>query len=234
MASVRPEVTSRTAAPRAKILRSREPSEPPDLPNLLAHDLKSPLAAISMNLDFALSELKEPAHEPIRAALEDCKEANARAVRIVSDMAEALRLVSGSRKPFLSDVPASELIESVVASASSSAAARGVRIVWASGDDLVRADFDLLESALERLVQRALRHATETCLIDQRGGTFVIRAPSSPSETAPVDNTLSVLFAEAAIRALSGSLAVEVTAGGLVYRICVPLADRAPGAEVIR
>jgi K+-sensing histidine kinase KdpD len=234
MASVRPEVTSRKAAPRAKILRSREPPERHDLPDLLAHDLKSPLAAISMNLDFALSELNEPGQEPIRAALRDCKEANARAVRIVSDMAEALRLVSGNRKPSLSDVAASKLLESVVASASPSACARGVRIVWASGDDLIRADFELLEGALERLVQRALRHATETCLIDQRGGTFVIRAPTSSSATAAADNTLSVLFAEAAIRALNGRLAIEMTAGALVYRVRVPMAERAPGVEIIR
>jgi signal transduction histidine kinase len=234
MASVRPEVTSRRAPPRAKTLRSRKPPQPRDLPNLLAHDLKSPLAAISMNLDFALSELNEPAHEPIRAALRDCKEANARAVRIVSDMAEALRLVAGNRKPFLTDVAAPKLIESVVASASAGAAARGVRIVWASSDDLVRADFDLLEGALERLVQRALRHATETCLIDQRGGTFVIRAPTSSSGTAAVDSSLSVLFAEAAVRALSGRLSIEMTAGALVYRVSVPVAERAPGVEVIR
>src|SRR5580698_8401786 len=41
---------------------------------LLAHDLKSPLAAIAMNLDFALDELGEDAPSATREALADCRQ----------------------------------------------------------------------------------------------------------------------------------------------------------------
>lgn len=232
--SVRPEATIRKTPLRPKVLRSPQATLPEDLPSLLAHDLRSPLAAISMNLDFALSELTDPALESVRAALEDCKEANARALRIVSDMADTARLDSGDRRLSVRDVQASKIIESVVMSTSPAAAARGVRIVWASGDELVRADVDLLESALERLVQRAVRHAIETCLIDQRGGTFVIRAETLSESTDAAAQALSVVFAEAAIRAQGGRLGMETVPGTLVYRVTLPTLDRTLEAELSR
>lgn len=222
MASVRPEVRSRTTAVRAKVLRTAQPAEPNDYLNLLAHDLRSPLAAISMNLDFALCELTNAADGPLRAALQDCKEANARAVRIVSDMAEALRLASGDRQPSLRNTSASKVIDVVVARVSSGAAARDVRIAWTSGDDLVHADVDLLESALERLVQEAVRHASGCCHIDQRRGTFVIRAQAASEKAHGAASALSVVFAEAAIRAQRGRLVTETDAGDLVYRVMLP------------
>src|SRR5580700_1369980 len=69
-----------------------------DIAGLLAHDLRTPLAAISMNIDFVLGEL-EGESESTRAALKDCREANLRAVRLVSDMADALQLANGERRP---------------------------------------------------------------------------------------------------------------------------------------
>ncbi|HXX67688.1 MAG TPA: histidine kinase dimerization/phospho-acceptor domain-containing protein [Polyangiaceae bacterium] len=226
MASVRPEARSRTSALRAKVLREAQPNDANHL-NLLAHDLRTPLAAISMNLDFALSELPDQEYGPVRAALQDCKEANARAVRLVSDMANALRLSSGDHEPSLRDVSASKVVASVVASASAGAATRGVRIGWTSSDDLVRADADLLECALDRVVQEAVRHANGSCHVDQRGGTFVIRAGTVAESLDSARSSLSIVFAEAAIRAQRGRFAAETVAGELVYRVTLPTADRA-------
>jgi signal transduction histidine kinase len=233
MASIRPQGTSRNPPPRAKLLRPGELTGQDGLSSLLAHDLKSPLAAISMNLEYALSELRGAEHQAVRAALEDCREANARAVRIVSDMADAMRLVSGDRRASLRDVAASKVIESAVARAAADASARGVRIAWASSDDLVRADPNLLASALDRLVLRAVRHAIGTCVVDHRAGTIVIRAEVSQSGDA-AGHALSVVFAEAAIRAQGGRFGVETTSGALVYQVSLPLVSRPDDAEVIR
>src|SRR5580704_7798183 len=42
-----------------------------DIAGLLAHDLRTPLSAIAMNLDFVLGELEGTEAESVRAALED-------------------------------------------------------------------------------------------------------------------------------------------------------------------
>lgn len=234
MANVRPEVVRRNSAPRAKALRPGEPKGQEALSSLLAHDLKSPLAAISMNLEYALSELGGAEYGSIRAALEDCRAANAHAVRIVSDMADAVRLASGERRPSLRDVVASKVIESAVARASVDAAVRGVRIAWTSSDDLLRADPNLLASALERLVQRAVRHATGTCSVDHKAGAIVIRTETVSEGGEPSGNALAFVFVEAAIHAQGGSFGVEMASGALVYRVSLPLVGRPGDGEVIR
>jgi K+-sensing histidine kinase KdpD len=96
------------AALRAKTLRN---SDREQWPVLLAHDLKTPLSAISINVDFALAELADGMPDSVRAALADCKEANARALRLVQDMADGLRLASGDLKATLADVAIAPIVE---------------------------------------------------------------------------------------------------------------------------
>ena len=157
-ASFRPTAAKGPPAPR--MMRSGELcAVRDDIAGLLAHDLKTPLAAISMNLDFVLDELGRQASGAMRSALEDCRVANARAIRIVGDMVDAARLASGEHKVTLVEVDASALLGGLVRAAAPEAAARGVRMVWHTDDDVVRGDADLLPRALERLLERALRHA---------------------------------------------------------------------------
>src|SRR5258708_39827722 len=99
VASIEPEQVGGAPIAARKMSRSGELHiVRDDLAGLVAHDLRTPLAAISMNLDFALDELPPGASEAVRAALEDCRGANARAVRVVSDMADAVQLSSGERR----------------------------------------------------------------------------------------------------------------------------------------
>jgi K+-sensing histidine kinase KdpD len=194
-----------------------------DLTGLLAHDLKTPLAAIAMNLDYVLSEMDPNSADALRSALEDCRQANARAIRIVSDMADVARLAVGDYRPTLCEFCPVGIIERVANAAAEEAATREVRIVWSSTKDPVTAEPELLARVLDRLVERALRYARpgSALAIDHRAQTVSVHA-----ETATVyrgespSRALATHFAEAAIQALGGTLDTETDGKrGLVYRV---------------
>jgi signal transduction histidine kinase len=208
--------------PRAR--RTGEPSLVREgLTALLAHDLKTPLAAISMNLDFVLTELPPDALSgAVRAALDDCRVANARAIRILTDMADAARIQAGERRASLTDVDIRALLAGLACSTASEAAARDVRLVWSSDVQVVKGDEDLLGRALERLLERALRHARMGGTIDValHESTIVIRVPASASDegcAAPPETAihgLAMHFADAAMRAQGGAVWSERAADG--------------------
>jgi len=226
-ASLRPNPTNGVPAPRARQASSGELcAVRDDIAGLLAHDLKTPLAAISMNLDFVLDELGKEASGTMRSALEDCRAANTRAIRIVSDMADAVRLVSGERKVALTDVDAASLLGGLVRAAAPEAASRGVRMVWHADAEVVRADADLLSRALERLLERALRHSRAGGAIEivLRQATVSIRVRPAPADKverpAPESamRALGTYFAEAAVRAQGGAVWTETEGdGSLVF-----------------
>ena len=229
-ASVRPVSTSRKPPARAKRIGDH-PVARDGLTALLAHDLKTPLAAISMNLDFVLAELPtEAVSGTLRAALDDCRAANARAIRILTDMADAVRLQSGERRANLVDVDVRALLAGVARRAASDAAARSVRLVWSADAEVVRGDEDLLGRAVDRLLERALRHsraggAIELALCE---GTIVIRVRSATRDEAgdslpdSAMRGLAMLFADAAMRAQGGTVWTDREADGSLL-FCVGL-----------
>jgi signal transduction histidine kinase len=197
-----------------------------DLARLLAHDLKTPLAAISMNLDFALSELQSDAPAVLREALDDCREANARAVRIVSDMADAVRLIGGDRRPILTEVDAAVVIAAAVKTLASDAAGRGVSVHFTAHRQIVNADVDLFTRALERTLERALRHSRAGGAIEitLRARSIAVRVDAgTPSAEDPPAHGLAWYFAEAAMRAQGGTLWTEMDGDGvLTFRLSLP------------
>jgi signal transduction histidine kinase len=236
-ASVRPDTAVGTAAsPGRAPVRATRIGElslvREGLTTLLVHDLKTPLAAISMNLDFVLAELPpEVLPAPMRAAIEDCRAANVRAIRILSDMADAVRLQSGERRANLGDVDVQSLLTGIARRAAPEAAARGVRLVWAADAQIVRGDEDLLGRAMERLLERALRHARIGGTIDitLREATLVIRVRSAAPEdgaSAPPESAtrgLAMHFADAAMRAQGGAVWTESDSeGALLFCISLP------------
>jgi signal transduction histidine kinase len=234
VASARPPQLTHARPPvpiRAK--RIGEVSRVSDgLTALLAHDLKTPLAAISMNLDFVMAELPSAAlPDTVRAALDDCRAANARAIRILTDMADAVRLQSGEQRSSITDVNIQELITAVARRAGSEAAARGVRLVWSADAQIVRGDEDLLGRALERLLERALRHTrlggTIDIALDE--STIVIRVLGAASDEACASlaesaiHGLAMHFADVAMRAQGGAVWTEGDVdGSLLFCMRLP------------
>jgi signal transduction histidine kinase len=219
-ASLKPEAVS---VMRGRATRSGElVAVRDDIAGLLAHDLKTPLSAISMNLDFVLDVLGRQASGPLRSALEDCRAANSRAIRMVTDMADAMRLAAGERRVALTDVDVSALLGGLVRAAAPEAAARGVRMVWCADSEIARADADLLSRALDRLLERALRHARSggAIEINLRSSTVTIRVKPGPGgelDPTPPDAAMRALgtyFAEAALRAQGGAVWTENDADG--------------------
>ncbi len=214
--------------PKALKATGRHPTARQDLTRLLAHDLKTPLAAIAMNLDFALSEIDGESRDGLKSALEDCRYANACAIRIVSDMADVVRLATGDYRPTLSEVDPLDLLGGVMRRAADDANARGVRIEWSAEGGIIAADADLLARALDRLVERALRHARGGTVVtlEYARGAIVIRVDSASSSVPDASAcALAIRFAEAALNAQGGAFQDESDGlGRLTYRVTPAMA----------
>ena len=150
---------------RAKPLRpvaSQARRRPEGVYRLLAHDLKTSLASIAMNLDFAMAELPSSGGTAVAPALEDCREANARAIRIVSDMADGRSLCDRGLSPEVGYLEVSSVGWSRNLrwpEATSEAAVRAIDITATTDQTRVLADADLLSRVIDRLLERALRQA---------------------------------------------------------------------------
>lgn len=209
-----------------------EPTAPRDaLAGMLAHDLRTPLAALSMNLDFALAELAPDAGKEVRSALEDCRASSAHAIRMIGYMADAVLLASGRGHPTFAEVDVQWLVADAVRRAAPDAAARGVRMVWSSPPARVRADPELLVRAIDAVLERALRHACPGGSIDvtTREKVLVVRLrfgagrEARREEAEAATGSLAALFAEAALRAQGGALLVEIDAeGSLLFALELP------------
>jgi two-component system sensor histidine kinase/response regulator len=202
-----------------------------DLAGMLAHDLKTPLAALMMNLDYALSELPEGTTDAVRSALEDCRSANARAAGIIADMADAGRLESGALHASPGDIDVGSLLGDAVAAVAPDAATRRVRLTWSADVAIAWADATLTQRAIERLLERAVRHAPAGGIVEVslRRGVLSIRVvtngtdPDIGANPAAAGRALTMYFAETVIRSQGGAVWVENDADGmLVFRIAMP------------
>lgn len=199
-----------------------------DTVELLAHDLRSPLATIAMNLDFTLSELGPDLPPSVRGALEDCSQSSQVAVTLVADMVDALLLASGELRPRLDDVDVQTLLASVVQDIATEASSRGVQLTWEAEPSVVRADAGLLHRALQRVLARALRYARSGAVLDVtlRTGMAAVRVRSTHSEPLAAEagmRALAMRFADAALRAQGGAVWVEAEPdGGLLFCVALP------------
>ncbi|HLK36806.1 MAG TPA: histidine kinase dimerization/phospho-acceptor domain-containing protein [Polyangiaceae bacterium] len=216
--------------PSASSARKKEESSPEirvvgnDVARLIAHDLKTPLAAIAINLDFALSELHSDAPSVLRDALTDCRDANARAARTVTDMADAVRLAAGECATTVTEVDAAQIIVDVIDVTRREAQARGLTVRSQAATRIVRANGDLLRRALERTLERSFRDArpASTIEVSLRTRSIAVRVDAVASTDSSARG-LAVYFVSAAMRAQGGGFWTEVDADGLLtYRLSFP------------
>jgi signal transduction histidine kinase len=191
----------------------------------LAHDLKTPLAAIAMNIEFVLSELsRDPRAAPLCAALDDCRAANTRAIGIVSDMADAARIEAGEHTVKLVKVQVARLFGGLVRRFEGDAHSRGVAMTSRIDSDVIRADESLLARALGRLVERAVRHARpgSTICLESRDMSVVVRVspPRDERDVVPIHDVfrgLAMQFTETVARALGGQVHTDSGVDGSLY-----------------
>ena len=142
---------------------------------MLVHDLKSPLSAMMMNVDFALDELPESADSSdIRNALGETRAAGAKLFRIIANLLDIARSDDGRLVPKRASVDLTSLFESVIADHTAEASARKITITSAVAvNDPIEADPDILTRVFATLVENALRHT-------HADGAIVLSASPGP------------------------------------------------------
>ena len=134
-----------------------------------AHDLKNPLSALTMNLEFALSELPDNVEcVVVREALADCCEAG----RLISNVVESAEVEEARRFPRLRRMRPEGLLRAAIAACAGVAEARQLEVQLAVDDCTVEVDQDLIERALGVILETGLRSA-------ERGARFVLQAKST-------------------------------------------------------
>lgn len=127
---------------------------------LMVHDLKSPLSAIAMNLDVALSSLPEEAStDDVRAALEDCRVASARLFRMIANLLDISRSEDGRLVARTAPVDLRYLVAKIVQEHLTEAKLRHVRLVCdVKTIGAFELDPDLLGRVIENLIENGLRY----------------------------------------------------------------------------
>lgn len=128
----------------------------------VAHELRSPLARLRVALELGRggsSEEIESAHERIGREVE-------RMNRLIAQALDLSRLESGTRGP-VENGDLATLVDSLVADARFEATPRRIEFrLQCAGALPIRAELDLLASAIENVLRNAVRHAPEASVID--------------------------------------------------------------------
>lgn len=222
----RREEPARYDAPPSRVVRSARTT----LPAMAAHDLRTPLTAMSVNLEFVRDAIDADASPEVRAALEDCRAAAGRAERIVADMTEIARLRAGTVLTDLVEVDAAEMLARLVRDLSVAPGSRIVRLAGPREPRYAAADPSLLERACARVLECAVTHARHGGTVEAalEGRDIVVRTQCAGVSAVDVADrargSLAACFAEAALGAMGGGLTVEgdTTGAAIVFRLVLP------------
>ncbi len=128
---------------------------------LIVHDLKSPLAAIAMNVDIALAGLPDDdSSADARGALEDCRVAGARLFRMIANLLDIAKNDDGRLVPRIAPVDFRSLVTRAAKGHEVEARMRGVEIcaeTRSTSFNELSVDQDLIGRVVENLVENALR-----------------------------------------------------------------------------
>jgi len=224
--------------------------------SVLAHELKSPLAAVAQYLE--LMRNADPAAEAgfIRTAADRCLERIGDMRKLILDLLDVTRLESGQRPRQIQNVDLVRAAEKALESMGEEAARRSIALrIHAGGPLNVPADPWEVETILNNLVSNAVKYNRENGRVDvsitKENGAAVIRvadtgigiseeeAPKVFSEFARIRNDdtetisgsglgLSIVKKIAAL--YDGDVSFESTPGkGCTFRVLLPAAKQ-PGA----
>ncbi len=204
----------------------------------LVHDLKGPLSAVSMNVDFALDQLpREEGFDVVRAALHDCRHANARLFRMVANLLDVAKIERGRLELKPASVDLSALIKKAAEEYASEAEMRDVklRVELEVGLSSIEADPELLLRVIENLIESSLRYmrTAGNLLIAARQTSahveiifgndghpiaeedeedlFEKHAGTTPTTDTSVTSRISLYFCRHTVQAMGGALTLEKT-----------------------
>lgn len=136
---------------------------------VMAHDLRSPLSAISIGIDaLADPSLDQATRDRYLTAM---RRAVSRAERFLNDLGDVSRIAAGSLQIEAAAVLVEPLLQSAARSHEADAQKAGNWFVVEADDRLhaVRADPDRVLQALDKLISNAMRHA-------RGSGAIILRA----------------------------------------------------------
>ena len=133
----------------------------PDLLTTVAHDLRTPLAALQGYLELLLLRQGNLDEAEARNYLHTAVRQSERLSRLVNNLFEWSRLEAGETSPNFEDFALAELLQDVMQRFQAEAQRRKVELILTPPQPprtMVRADIALIERALGALLENALRH----------------------------------------------------------------------------
>lgn len=217
------------------------------LSELLVHDLKNPLTAVTANLSF-LGDLGTPpgtTAAEFQEAIADAMEASERLHRMVGTLLDVSRLETGDLPTHRRDADLRGLVTAVVEQARAAARGRGVEVLAEVPEAPVRASVDpeLMQRAVDNLVDNALRFTPPGKRVVVRAarvdGGVALEGSGVPEAlrarifdkysttrdggARAFNRGLGLTFVQLAARAHGGEVSVECPpAGGTVFQIALP------------
>jgi two-component system sensor histidine kinase KdpD len=216
--------------------------------NSISHELRTPIAAITAAAS-TLSSLKSSGQASVNNTLvSEIQESAARLNRLVSNLLDMTRLESGNVKPRLEWCDMADLINVAVRHNEREMSRHQVIVTVARSLPLVRADFVLIEQALNNLLLNAAAYTPDGTPVEVRASVMndemaiavADRGPGLPTESlphvfekfyrvpgAPAGGTgLGLSIVKGLVEAHGGRVeAQNRPGGGAEFRFCLPVAN---------
>jgi two-component system, sensor histidine kinase and response regulator len=137
-----------------------------EMSSLIVHDLKNPIAVIMSNLAF-IDGIDKARDTDEREALDDCRSAGQRALRLLSNLADVTRAEAGRLRLQRRDAELATLVNPLVQQRAHMAQAREIRLRSSiPGSMHIHADLDIMTRVLENIFDNAMRHTPHGGMID--------------------------------------------------------------------